>query len=282
MRSDEVHERAGTRAFFQRAKQLWSRSAIFERIEHYLELIWILGRKEIKVRYKNSFFGYFWSLANPLASALVFYFAFEIIFKSGIPNFVVFVLVGLFVWQWASNYLIGSCDVYLANQNLIKKAVFPRFVLPIALNMQDAFHFLVSVPVIVLLLWWHHVTVEPVVIIGLMLVMPAQFLFLLGIGFVLSSVNLFFRDMQRIVQIGSNIVFFLTPVLYPVDRVPPEYRIFIDLNPMTPLIETWRQLFLYGSLQWSMIAQLYLIGLISLAIGVLVYRRLVWRFAETL
>jgi lipopolysaccharide transport system permease protein len=280
MISEQVCDRVGARVSSQ-----GTRRTLFARMDwifHYLELVWILARKEIKVRYKNSFFGYLWSLVNPLTSAAVFYFAFEIVFKIGIPDFVIFVVVGLFVWQWTANYLIGSCDVYIANQNLIKKAVFPRFVLPIALNIQDAFHFLASVPVIVLLLWWHHVAVEPVILAGVLLIVPAQFLLLLGLGFVLSSANLFFRDMQRLLQIGLNIVFYVSPVLYPADRVPAKFRFMIEFNPITPLIETWRQLFLHGALQWSTLGHVYVIGLVSLALGTLVYRRLSWRFAETL
>jgi lipopolysaccharide transport system permease protein len=280
MSNEQVCDRIGARVSSQAMRRPpYSR---MDWILHYLELVWILARKEIKVRYKNSFFGYLWSLVNPLASAAVFYFAFEIVFKTGIPDFVIFLVVGLFVWQWTANYLIGSCDVYIANQNLIKKAVFPRFVLPIVLNVQDTFHFLASVPVIVLLLWWHHVAVEPVILAGVLLVVPAQFLILLGMGFVLSSTNLFFRDMQRILQIGLNIAFYVSPVLYPIDRVPAKFRFMIELNPITPLIETWRQLFLHGVLQWSTLGYVYLIGLVSLTLGTLVYARLSWRFAETL
>ncbi|NVO15246.1 MAG: ABC transporter permease [Rhodoplanes sp.] len=256
--------------------------SLLDRIVYYCELIWTLARKEIKVRYKNNLFGYLWSLANPLASAFVFYFAFEIIFKSSIPNFVVFLIVGLFVWQWATNFFIGSCSVYLANGNLIKKAVFPRFVLPIALDMQDAFHFLMSIPVIFVFLWSHHLSISPIMLVGILLILPGQFLFLLGVGFALASINLFFRDMERILQIALNILFYLSPVLYPVDRVPEGYRIFINLNPMTPVIESWRALFLNSTLQWSSIGRVYLLAALSLAFGIFIYRRLVSRFAEVL
>jgi len=255
---------------------------LLDRIVYYCELIWTLARKEIKVRYKNNLFGYLWSLANPLASAFVFYFVFETIFKNGISNFVVFLIVGLFAWQWTTNFFIGSCSVYLANGNLIKKAVFPRFVLPIALNMQDTFHFLMSIPVILLFLWWNNLTISPIMLVGLLLILPGQFLFLLGIGFALASINLFFRDMERILQIVLNILFYLSPVLYPVDRVPEGYRIFINLNPMTPAIESWRALFLHDTLQWSSIGQVYLLAALSLAFGIFFYRRLVSRFAEVL
>src|ERR1700736_131863 len=113
----------------------------------YFDLILTLAQKEIKVRYKNNVLGYLWSLANPLASALVFYFAIQVVFKSSVPNYPLFLIIGLFTWQWFNNYLVGACGVFLANGSLIKKSVFPRSVLPIALNLQDAFHFMMSIPV---------------------------------------------------------------------------------------------------------------------------------------
>src|ERR1700684_2521748 len=91
-------------------------------ISHYFDLILTLAHKEVKVRYKNNVLGYFWSLANPLASALVFYFAMQVIFKSSIPNYSLFLIIGLFSWQWFSNYLIGACNIFLANGSLIKKS----------------------------------------------------------------------------------------------------------------------------------------------------------------
>src|SRR6202044_1306928 len=76
-------------------------------VSHYFDLILTLAHKEVKVRYKNNVLGYIWSLANPLASALVFYFAMQVIFKSSIPDYPLFLVIGLFSWQWFSNYLIG-------------------------------------------------------------------------------------------------------------------------------------------------------------------------------
>ena len=85
--------------------------SIVDKLTHYSELSYILWKKEIKVRYKNNFFGYLWSLANPLSFALVFYFAFNVVFKSGEKNFVLFLISGLFAWQWIANYIIGLVTV---------------------------------------------------------------------------------------------------------------------------------------------------------------------------
>lgn len=112
--------------------------------------------------------------------------------------------------------------------------------------------------------------------------MPAQFLFLLGIGLAVSSINLFFRDMERILAIGLNMMFYLSPVIFPIDRVPAPYSSAIYLNPMTPIIEAWRGMFLKNTLQWDNIGLAYLYAGIAMAIGIFVYRKLVYRFAEVI
>jgi lipopolysaccharide transport system permease protein len=251
-------------------------------IAYYFDLILTLTQKEVKVRYKNNVLGYLWSIANPLASAMVFYFAFQIVFNSNVENYVIFLVIGLFSWQWFANYLIGACSVFLSNGSLIKRSIFPRFVLPVALDLQDTFHFFMSIPITLGFLYAYGITVGWSVPAGILLIMPAQFLLLLGLGLAVSSINLFFRDMERILSIALNMMFYLSPVIFPIQRVPAPYDSMIYLNPMTPLIEAWRGIFLKNTLHWDNIALAYLYAAIAMAIGVFVYRKLVHRFAEVI
>lgn len=251
-------------------------------VPHYLDLILTLAHKEVKVRYKNNVLGYIWSLANPLASALVFYFALQVIFRSSIPDYPLFLVIGLFSWQWFSNYLIGACNVFILNGSLIKKSVFPRSVLPVALNLQDGFHFVMSIPVTLCFMYFYGIPIGSSIIAGLLLLIPAQFLLLLGIGLAISSVNMFFRDMERILAIALNMLMYLSPVLFPIDRVPDPYKEWMKFNPMTPLIEAWRGVFLDNEVQWENIGLIYVYAAIALALGTVVYRRLVHGFAEVI
>lgn len=251
-------------------------------LNQYLDLILTLAHKEVKVRYKNNVLGYLWSIANPLASALVFYFALQVIMRSNVENYVVFLIIGLFTWQWFSNYLMGTCGIFLANGSLIKKSVFPRFVLPVALDLQDTFHFVMSVPVTIGFMIAYHLPLGWTIIPGILIILPAQYLLLLGFGLAISSANLFFRDMERILGIGLNMMFYLSPVIYPIDRVPDQYRPFLHFNPMTSLIEAWRSLFMKSVIDWGNIGIAYLYAAVAMAIGIFVYRRLVHRFAEVI
>src|SRR3989338_9596887 len=123
---------------------------------YYRDLIIELLKKEIKVRYKNNILGYAWSILNPLAQAMVFYVAFQYILKVKIENYVLFLILGLFPWQWFLNSVISSSVSMLANANLIKKTVFPREYIVYAGVLNDMVHFVLSLPVLILFLIIYH------------------------------------------------------------------------------------------------------------------------------
>src|SRR4030043_2235766 len=124
--------------------------------QHYFDLITVLTQKEMKVRYKSSFLGYLWSIAHPLAFALVFFIAFKIVMRIAMENYTLFLIAGLFPWQWFSNSVNASPMAFLLNASLIKKVSLPRNILPLATVLQDMIHFLLAIPVIVLFLFIYH------------------------------------------------------------------------------------------------------------------------------
>jgi lipopolysaccharide transport system permease protein len=245
-----------------------------------VDLTVTLTQKEIKIRYKSNFLGYFWSLVNPIVSALIIYLAIQIILRVEMENYIAFLVTGLFAWQWFNNYLVGSCTVFLSNSSLIKKCVFPRAVLPIALNLQDTFHYAVSIPIIVGFVVYYHLPISIWTFVGIITILPGQFLLLLGLGLALSSTNLFLRDVERIVMILLNMMFYVSPVLYPIALVPETYRALIWMNPMTSVLEAWRGAFLHAAVDWNSIAAVYAYAAVAITCGTWVYRQLSPRFAE--
>ena len=141
---------------------------------------------------------------------------------------------------------------------------------------------MMSIPVTICFMYFYGIPVGSSIIAGLFLLIPAQFFLLLGIGLAISSVNLFFRDMERILAIALNMMMYLSPVLFPIERVPDPYKEWMKFNPMTPLIEAWRGVFLSNELQWENVGLIYLYAAIALAFGTVVYRRLVHGFAEVI
>ena len=250
--------------------------------QYLKDLLVVLIQKEIKLRYKRSSLGYVWSVANPLAFAILYFIAFRIVMRVDIPDYPLFLIAGLFPWQWLSNSVAAAPTIFLGNAALIKKLRFPRHALVAATVVNDGIHFLLSIPVILGFLlasgflpsWWW--------LAGIPILVLAQFMMVYGLALTIASLNLFFRDLERLTVLLITFLFFLTPIVYSDSMVPSRYQALIHLNPVSPLILSWRQLFLEGRLNWTLIGGGYFHALLFLGLGSLVYRKLSWKFAEVI
>ena len=248
--------------------------------QYLIDLVLVLTYKDLKVRYKNSILGYFWSIANPLAFAIVFFVAFKIIMKIDMENYALFLIMGLFPWQWISNSLGIAPSVFLSNASIIKKVNFPRNILPLTIVLQDMIHYILSIPVIVLFMIFENKPCHFSWLYGIPLLLLVQLIFIYGITLILSSINLFFRDMERLVTIGLVFSFYFTPIIYPVVMIPANYQYLIKFNPFAPLIISWRNLFMHGQLNWFYTLTSLGYSIVALVIGLLVYKKLSGIFAE--
>jgi len=226
--------------------------------------------------------GYMWSVMNPIAFALVYFIAFKIIMRIQMENYSIFLLSGLFAWQWFANSANVAPTTYISNASIIKKVNFPRNVLVIANILQDGIHFLLAVPVFLLFMFifglmpsWHW-------LYGIPVLFAIQGLMLYGFCLALASVNLFVRDIERLVSIATTLLFYFTPILYPMSMVPEKFRPLLNLNPVGPLMVGWRELLLNGrfDLASALISLGY--GIAAYFIGNAIYRKLSWKFAEAL
>ncbi|NTV52302.1 MAG: ABC transporter permease [Candidatus Firestonebacteria bacterium] len=251
-------------------------------VKHLVDLIVVLTQKDLKVRYKSSFLGYFWSVANPLAYAFVFYIAFKIVMKIQMENYALFLIAGLFPWQWFSNSVNVNIFCFLNNASIIKKVNFPKSIIPFTLVLQDLIHFLAAVPVIVLFMAIYHKSPSWNWIYGIPILLVIQLILTYGLALFVSTINLFFRDLERLTALGVTLLFYFTPVFYSETMIPAKYHYFIQINPLSTLIISWRNLFLNGQINWMYIAASFVSGLVFLAGGYWVYSKLSWKFAEVL
>jgi len=249
---------------------------------YYRDLLSALLKKEVKTRYKNSFLGYLWSILLPLSQALVYYVAFKFIIRIQIENYVLFLVAGLFPWQWFINSTQSSASAFLVNANLIKKTIFPREFIVYASVLNDMVHFLFSLPVILIFLLFYGQNLHLTTLLYLPILLLIQLLLTIGVALIVSSVNVFFRDLERIVMIVLNIMFYLTPIVFAESMIPERLRFLLYVNPMAGLVISYRDLFLHGVVDWRYIAVTGLYALILFALGRLVFKKLQWRFAEVL
>jgi len=252
----------------------------YRKIEYLKDLLFELTKKEIKIRYKNSYLGYLWSIMNPLSLAIVFYLAFKLIMKVKIESYALFLIVGLFPWQLFGNSVNSSAVVFISNASLLKKTVFPREMIVYSLILNELFHFLLSIPVIILFLLIYGRAPSVSWIVGLPVLVTLQFVLVSGVSLAVASANLFFRDLERLVAILTNLLFYLTPIIYSMSMIPAKYHAFIMLNPLSPFILAYKELFLEGSLNLLYFAASFLWSVVIFVSGYLIYNRFKWKLSE--
>lgn len=231
-------------------------AARFQELLRYRDLIRNLVVSELKARYKNSVLGFVWSLLNPLAMMMVFTVVFGVLWPNhDIRNYPIFLLCGLLPWNTFAASITGSMTSVVAQSNLIKKVYFPREVLPIASVLAQLVNFLLALLVLFAALLVFRANFSPW-LWTLPLIILIQTCFTLGIGLILSTLHVFYRDTLMVMEVVMLAWFFLTPVFYSVRQLPATYtllgveldvhRLLYILNPMASIINVYRDLLYYG------------------------------------
>lgn len=249
---------------------------------YLFDLLVVITNKDLKVRYKSSMLGYLWSVANPLLFAMIYYFIFKLVMRVQIPNYTVFLITGLFPWQWFASSATNSLFSFISNAQIIKKTVFPRSVIPLSNVMMEGLHFLCTIPVIAVFLYLYGMSPSVSWLWGIPIIAGGQIIITFGLALIFSTLNLFFRDLERFVSLGIMLLFYCTPILYGADMIPKEFSWIIHYNPLANMIMAWRDLLMNGHLDYIYIAYLYTSGIVILIIGLWVFNKLKYRFAEIL
>ena len=251
--------------------------------EFHLKDIFIeLLQKEFKIRYKSKFFGYLWSLMNPLANALVYYIVFGILMKSREENYPIFLIAGLFPWQWIANSIGVSPMSFISNARLVKKIAFPRSMIQFVTVFQDMVHFVISLPIILVFMYIYDIPPSLSWIWGFPILLLLQFITLYSISLLLGMFNLFFRDTERLVQIFLMYFFYFTPILYGLNKIPERFHDLLYFHPFAPIVISWRELLLSGNIPWNYVGSSSIYAFILFLLAEYFYTKLSWRLAEIL
>jgi len=213
----------------------------------YRELIRNLVARDLKVRYRNSVLGFVWCLGNPLLMMTVFTVVFTILMPNSIEKYPVFILCALLPWNFFSTAVMESVRSIVGNAHLIKKVYFPREVLPLSVVLSNLVNFLLALIVLFVMLLVFRVSLTPWALL-LPAIIFIQVLFTLGLAFILSTLNVFYRDTGIIMEAVMLAWFFLTPVFYQVEDLVPHYaRLMYWVNPMASLISSYRIILYHGA-----------------------------------
>jgi lipopolysaccharide transport system permease protein len=251
-------------------------------IQHQLDLLWLLIKKEVALKYKRTYLGILWSLLNPLLTALVLFVAFKIFMRFEMENYTLFLLAALFPWTWFSASLTMSTATLTGNISLVKKVLFPKHFLIVAAVTGQLINLIFAIPILLLLVYYYGKAPALNWLVGIPLLIVIQFIVTVGLSLMLSMVNAFFRDMEYIINVGISMLFWMTPIIYPIEAVPENYRIYLTLNPLTYLISGWRDIFLSNTIKWPYIGISLIIAILFFLTGWIIFKALDKKLDEVL
>lgn len=253
---------------------------LVKNLYNYRELLKSNVKKEIRGKYKGSFLGVLWSFINPLLQVAVYAIVFPYIMRVQTDNYLIYLIIGIIPWTFFTTVINQGMITVRINAGIIKKVYFPREILPISVAVSGLINFLISCIIILLFcvfggvgISWHLVLLPLIAII--------QFFLTLGIVFALSAINVYIKDTEYLVAFLLNMLFYATPILYQTTLFPESIRFILYLNPMTQVVEAYRNIFLYHQLpDLGGFIYLIIISLILLVFGLLIFRKLEKGFAE--
>lgn len=255
---------------------------VIKKLFEYRELLKTNVKKEIRGKYKNSFLGVLWSFLNPLLQIAVYAIVFPLILKVEQENYVIFLCTGLIPWTFFSTAINRASFTIIENGNIVKKVYFPREILPISVVTAEAINFLISTIIIIGFVIFGGLGITSA-IICYPLVFIVQYLLVLGISFIISSITVYFRDLQHLIGVALQLLFYATPIVYASNSIPENFEWILKLNPMTYVINGYRDIF-YNQTIPELIPLLAVGGITcaGIIIGYLVFNKLQKGFAEEL
>lgn len=249
------------------------------------ELLYLLTLRDFKLRYQDTALGLLWSLLKPLALGAVMSVALSQFVRIRVEEFGPYhliLLTALFPWVWFQTSVLLATPSFAANGALLKKVPFPRFVLPVSTILNNGVHFLLTIPVLVILLAISGRHPAATWLLGIPILAAVQLALLMGVILLIASLDVFFRDLEHLIEVFLTLAFYLTPILYPLGLVPDRWRPLVLVNPMTSLIDAWRNLFLNNVLPGADLWPALLFTLGAVVLGVVAFRRLEPGFADAL
>jgi lipopolysaccharide transport system permease protein len=250
-------------------------------------VLYELTKRDFKSVYLGSYLGIVWAFLLPLANVFIFWFVFQIGFRSRpVENFpyVLWYISGLIIWNFFSDSVNNGMNSVVQNAFVIKKVSFSIGILPIV-KILSAFiiHlFFIGLVIVLLAIYGHNPSIYYLQIIYYLF---STFVFVLGISWITSSVVIFFRDLRQIVSIFMQFGFFLTPIFWNLKILPERYHIFMKFNPVYYIVEGYRDSFItrvWFWEHWGMSLYFWFVTTIVFALGAVVFRRLRPHFADVL
>lgn len=246
-----------------------------------LDQIAVLIAKDFKLKYNATALGFAWSLLVPTFTSIVYYFVFGVMMRWDAENYLLYLMSGTFLWQFFANVIIMNGGVLTSNQGLLKKTSFNRELLVRGTFYTESIHFLLTVPILIGMMFFYGVRPSIVTLLpNLLVCLGSLYLFSIGVSYIYSACNIYFRDLERIINIFLMMWMFCSPVFIPVSNIPARFTWIYNINPMALILNMWRDIFYQPGWHPVYYAPALLTGAVVFLVGRCVFRKMEPGFAE--
>lgn len=247
---------------------------------HFVETLAALVSRDLQMRYKGSFFGILWALLSPLGTVVILRFLFTQILRVPTPHFAVFIYSALLPWVWFQTAVHAGATTLADNSDLVRTPFFAKSLLPSVVTSTNFLLYVLALPMLFGLMAYEGVPLTRA-LIALPMIWIVQGILTLGFTVLIAAVGVLVRDVQHLMVVLLTFWFYLTPVFYDLDQLPPDLASWFSLNPMTAIVTAHRAVTLYGrSPNWTALGLVTLVGVGLLAISLLIFRSLEDTFIE--
>lgn len=246
-----------------------------------------LSKRDLKARYLGSYLGIVWAFIVPTVNILIFWFVFQVGFRNKpVDNFpfILWLMTGMIPWNFFFDGILGATNSILDNSYLVKKVVFRVSILPIVRILSALIIHLFFIGFIFLMfaIYGYKPNLYNLQVLYYLF---AEICLVLGLGWITSSLNIFFRDLGQIVGILLQFGFWLTPIFWSFKTLPAKYLFFFKLNPVYYIVEGYRESFIYHEWFWqhyNLTANFWITTLVVQVVGIMLFKRLKDHFADVL
>lgn len=255
---------------------------------NYLNLTLQLALTDFKLKYAGSILGYFWSLVKPLLLFGVLYVVFSIFFRfgKGVANYPVYLLLGIVMWSFFLESTLTGMNSVVSRGDLIRKVNFPKIIIVLATVLTSLLTFFLNLIVVFVFMFFSKIV--PTIAILLFIPIVLEFvIFTLGVSLILATLYTKFRDFSHIWEVGLQVLFYATPIIYPLSLVPTQFVKFMMVNPIAQIFQDarWALVSHDAVTSWSVISYpknlvILAIVFVTVVVGVFIFIKSAKNFAE--
>lgn len=254
----------------------------------YRDLVAQFVRRDFVSLYKQTILGPLWFIIQPLLTTVTFTIIFGNIAQlstDGLPK-ILFYLSGVTAWNYFSDCLTKTSETFTSNAHIFGKVYFPRLAVPVSIVISNLIKFGIQLGLFFAFYFYFLANGADIRPTSALLLLPLLLLLMaglgLGSGIIVSSLTTRYRDLRFLVQFGTQLLMYSTPVIFPLSSLPEQYRWIMVVNPMTPIIETFRFAFLgTGTVSWGMLGYSAAVTVVLFGLGILLFNRVEKTFMDT-